>query len=1324
MANDPGSGYNKKSIPSAGLLSATAILGIGVPVLGTLLLNHFIGDWTWPSLPFHSTIEVAGAILGLVLSFFILNSRVRTITTRRLWIACALASMAALDIFHSCVPAGNQFVWFHSIAVLASGLFLSLIWLPEKEISRPAAWSWAGLTVFISLIAGFYSVAYAENLPLMMIDGNFSKTAEAINLLPSLLVILAALNFGIHYYQSNESEELLFLLLCLLFGMSGVLFQLSGVWESSWWFWHVLRFCGYLFTFWLAMMLYRSAEIMVQEQSEQLQLNVQRISLAAEAIANGHLDVEVDSEGLSDLLAQSINRMTGTLKGIFKAAETIAAGNLDIEVKEQGERDLLAQSINRMTQALREASSKNAAQSWLKDGLAGLNQCMRGEQEILELGRSIITYLAKYLNAKIGAIYLVEGESSLRLAAGYAFQKRKGLKNVIDFGEGLVGQAALEGESILITDIPDDYLAIGSGLGESPPEQILVYPFLFENKVKGVIELGSLAEFSDLDFEFLSQSAENIAIGVTTASNRRLLRELLEQTQAQAGELQAREEELRNTNETLEKQARDLKQSERLLKEQQAELEETNEKLQVQQEELRVANEELREKTEELEKNAKTMTQQNKELDRARHEVERKAGDLELTSKYKSEFLANMSHELRTPLNSLLILSKLLVDNRNGNLDEKQVDFARTIYESGTDLLNLINEILDLSKIEAGKMDVSIENINLKKLLDNIRKSISPSVDKKGLNFNLELSESCPEKIQSDPQKLSQIVKNLLSNAVKFTEEGSVNLSVRLADPAVDLSRSGLDPGKTIVFTVSDTGIGIPDGYRQIVFEAFQQADGTIRRKYGGTGLGLSISRELAKLLGGEIQVKSAEGQGSEFSLYIPLKAETVNTIRPPEKQAPLIADVSNVPDMQTELKEAESPILTAAQIKRAEIIDDVRDDRRTTTTGDRSILIIEDDPKFAGILCDQARERGFKCLIAADGETGLHFADYYKPSGIILDISLPGIDGWAVMERLKENLKTRHIPVHFISAADGTFEAMKLGAVGYLTKPVSLENMQDAFIKIENIVDRPVKELLVIEDDDAIRTGILELIGNGDVKTTTAACGADAQTLLESKRYDCIILDLRLQDMFGGDLLETIRIDERNSDVPVIVFTGKDLTNEEVALLDKYAERIIVKGVRSPERLLDDTALFLHRVEDDLPEEKKRMIRMLHDRNALLKDKKILIVDDDMRNVYALTQVLEEKESRVVAAKNGRIGLERLDEHPETDIVLMDIMMPKMDGYEAMRKIREQKRFRELPIIALTAKAMKGDRAKCIEAGANDYLAKPVDPQKLLSMLNVWLYR
>jgi CheY-like chemotaxis protein/signal transduction histidine kinase len=965
---------------------------------------------------------------------------------------------------------------------------------------------------------------------------------------------------------------------------------------------------------------------------------------------------------------------------------------------------MLSDAISRMTTTLKEATREQKEQNWFKTGQAELNDRMRGEQDVDALSRNTITFLSEYLGAQVGALYLVTSEDKLILKGTYALTRRKHLNNQFTMGEGLVGQCALERKEIMIDNLPEDYLPVHSGTGSAAPANVLVVPFLYENQVKGVIELGAFSAFSDIQINFLKDVIENIAINFNTAQARNQMAELLTQTQSQAAVLQKQQEKLRASNEELEEQTRLLKDSE--------------ERLQVQQEELRQTNEELLEKSTILEEQKTDIEKKNAKLKQAQLEIEQKAKDLELSGKYKSEFLANMSHELRTPLNSMLILSDLLCKNKEGKLSEKEANYARTIHSSGNDLLNLINEILDLSKIEAGKMALNIEAFGFKDLQRDILNTFEPVAKEKGLDFNVRISDQIPGTMESDRLRLSQILKNLLSNALKFTRQGSVNLAIERPSEDVALPELNLPLDQIIAFHVNDTGKGINKDKQKLIFEAFQQEDGSTSRKFGGTGLGLSISRELAKLLGGVIKLHSVEGQGSTFSVYLPqrlLQGRTVQKQTEPEPRE--IITQADEP-----AQDPDTPAIDPVEYDASPA--EVRDDRHYLGSEDCKLLIIEDDPKFAEILMHLGHQKDYKCLLAMDGEAGLFLAQHYRPQAIILDIGLPGMNGWDVLKRLKDSLDTRHIPVHCISAADQSPQAVQMGAVGYLVKPVKADQIDEVFQKFEGILDKKICQLLVVEDNDNQRQAIEALIGGNGIAVTTAANGSQAYQLLQSQPFDCMILDLGLPDMTGFELLQTIKSDENIGLIPTIIFTGKELSQKEEAELSQYAQSIILKGSeKSQERLLDETCLFLHQVEKDLPSDKRRIIEKIHNKNSVLKNKKILVVDDDMRNVFALTQVLEGMQMHVKVAKNGREALKHLEQDADIDLILMDIMMPEMDGYEAIREIRKKEKLKKLPIIALTAKAMKGDRSKCIEAGANDYLAKPVDTEKLFSMLRVWLY-
>jgi len=981
------------------------------------------------------------------------------------------------------------------------------------------------------------------------------------------------------------------------------------------------------------------------------------------------------------------------LNKLLTVTQSITEGNLDnnVEILSGDEIGILAGSVSTMQTFLLNSRTETANQDWIKTGYSRLNDVIRGVPDMPTFAFNTITELSKWLDAKVGAFYIISDENQNRellLIGSYAYTKRKNLSNKYKPGEGLIGQAALEKQQILIKNVPEDYMRIVSGLGDTIPKFICITPIVYENNVTAVIELGTLEEITEIKLEYIRQCIQAIAISLATLKSKEDLDIELRKSKALAEELQVQQEELKASNEELEEQTQLLQQSES--------------RLQSQQEELRVANEELEET------NTSLQTQKN-ELTITRDELEIQAEELVIASKYKSEFLANMSHELRTPLNSLLILSKILSDNKKGNLTKDQVESAEVIYRSGNDLLSLINEILDLSKIEAGQMDVNIEKIDISKMAQRIRSDFNHVVVEKGLHFIVEISDSAPQQIESDSKRVEQIIKNLTSNAIKFTKKGSVTIRYNKPSLEVNLFRSGLNPINSIAISVSDTGIGIAAEKQKIIFEAFQQADGGTAREYGGTGLGLSISRELAAMLGGEIQLRSEPGKGSEFTIYLPIKFEGSKS--------------GIIHKSQTDNNILKESISRKPSKQSAETVSDDRELLSGAKSRLNSILIIEDDSVFAKLLADQCHEKGFKVLVALTGEDGIKLATDYIPAAIILDLHLPGMSGWDVLEIVKERPSTRHIPVHIMSVDDPTLEAFKKGAMGYLIKPAKKEELDGAFNKIQEVIDRPIKDLLVIEDNKEAGEAIVKLIGNGDVHSMPVRTGKGAIKELKSKKYDCIILDLGLPDMTGFELLE--KLEENGIEIPpVIVYTGKDLSRAEEMQLRKYAESIIIKGVKSEERLLDETSLFLHRMVEKFPEQKKKMILDLHDSDNMFKGKKILIVDDDMRNVFALSKVLGDKGLKILKAEDGIKALDILAKEEGMDLVIMDIMMPEMDGFETIRRIRKQEKFANLPVIALTAKAMKKDYEECIAAGANDYMSKPVDTNRLLSMLRIWLYR
>ena len=1003
-----------------------------------------------------------------------------------------------------------------------------------------------------------------------------------------------------------------------------------------------------------------------------IQSTTKRISVIAkeaEKIASREFSNEKLEDNTNDELKPIFNSLISvneSFREITENANKVASGDYIVNLTPRSDKDILANALNKMTRSLRETTEANKKHNWLAVGQNQLNEKLSGDQSIEELANKAISFLCTYLKANIGTVYrLNDKDKTLVLSGQYAFSSPENTKEKFALNEGLIGQAAREKKQISLTDITEEQIRITSSVLNTKPKHLLITPFLFEDKTVGVIEIGSITDFNDTEKEFINVSMESIAISVNSAISRKRIQELLEETQVQTEELQTQQEELKQMNEELEEQAQNLKQ---------------------QQEELQMSNEELEEQTQSLE-------ERNKDVEAAKSDIEQKTKQLEISSRYKSEFLANMSHELRTPLNSLLILSKDLSENRKKNLDSVQVESAEIIYKSGNDLLVLINEVLDLSKIEAGKMSVNIERVSLSNFRNELIRNFKHHAEQKGLMLNCKLDEELPESIRTDPQRLNQILKNLLSNAIKFTEKGSVSICIdRYTESKV-------------IISVTDTGIGIPEDKQMAIFEAFQQADGGTSRKYGGTGLGLSISRELAKLLGAEIKVNSRINEGSTFSVIIPLEIH--------HEQEPDRTNTVKEPALYEPLSVYDTKYLNYPSIE---------DQRDTITNDDKVLLIIEDDLKFASILLIQANKKGFKCLSAATGEDGLLLAAKHKPQAIILDMGLPGINGHQVLNELKANPSLRHIPVHIISAKERSLDPIKEGAIEYLMKPVNKKDLEEAFNKIENFVSRKIKNLLIIEDSENSRKAIRILIGNGDVKCFEAATGKEALAMYQQNHIDCMILDIGLPDMSGFDLIHKLENIKSHSIPPIIVYTGKELTKEENNELQNYAESIIIKGVKSEERLLDETALFLHRTISNLPKSKQLIINNLYDKETLFHTKKILLVDDDTRNVFALSNILKERGMEIIKAENGKVALEILNMHSDIDLVLMDIMMPEMDGYDAMRQIRSQGKFKSLPVIALTAKAMKDDKQKCIDAGANDYITKPIDIDRLLSLMRIWL--
>jgi CheY-like chemotaxis protein/signal transduction histidine kinase/HAMP domain-containing protein len=985
--------------------------------------------------------------------------------------------------------------------------------------------------------------------------------------------------------------------------------------------------------------------------------------------------------------------LTNQVRAIAEVATAVTRGDLSrsIQVEARGEVSYLKDNINEMIRNLKETTQKNAQQDWLKTNLARFTRLLQGQRDLEAVTALILSELAPLVSAHHGVFYMMDSrdkESRLHMLASYGYRSSKELAASFVPGEGLVGQCALEKQRIWLTNVPRDYIVISSGLGAAPPTNIVVLPILFEQQVKAVIEIASLDRFTDTHLSFLDQLMESIGVVLNTIEANSRTESLLTQSQSLAQELQ-------QTNQELAEKAR-------LLSEQNIEVE-----------------------------------RKNREVEQAKLALEDKATQLALSSKYKSEFLANMSHELRTPLNSLLILAQQLGDNPDGNLTAEQVEFSKTIHGSGSDLLTLINDILDLSKIESGTVTLEVSEYRFKNLRNYVERTFRHMAEAKHINFSVELDEDLPAAMMTDTTRLQQILKNLLSNAFKFTAHGEVSLRIGLVESGWTVDHPNLCQADAVLaFSVTDTGVGIPSDKLQLIFEAFQQADGSTARKYGGTGLGLSISRELARLLSGEIRVESELNVGSTFILFLPYNHGgfvNYDLMHHMSRQTPVLT--TNVVYSREESAEQKDglklrrPGKAALHFLRSEIPSEMPedatfDDRALVAPGDPAILIVEDDPRCAQTLLDFAREKNFKGIVTLHSDSALTLARDYLPTAILLDIDLQDIDGFTVLDRLKRDPSTRHIPVHVLSNQKERERCLRQGAISYLNKPVGQQRLEEEFSRIQQFLTYDKRSLLVVEDDKMQRDAIIQLIGDSDVHIVAAETGKEALEALKSSHFDCMVLDLSLPDVSGFDLLDTIGKDESLRDLPILVYTAKELNRKETAKLKRIAKTIVVKDARSPERLLDETALFLHRSHASLPDQQRRMLDEIHAAEDGLAGRKVLIVDDDLRNIFALSSVLERQQMEVLFAENGRDGIEVLEKNPSIEIVLMDIMMPEMDGYDTMRAIRQIPEFKLLPIITLTAKAMKGDRDKCISAGASDYITKPVDVAQLLSLLRVWLHK
>ena len=965
--------------------------------------------------------------------------------------------------------------------------------------------------------------------------------------------------------------------------------------------------------------------------------------------------------------------LTNQVRAIAEVATAVTKGDLtrSIQVEARGEVSELKDNINAMIGNLRATTERNTEQDWLKTNLAKFSRMMQGQRDLVTLGRLLLSELAPLVNSQQGVVYVMEstdGAPHLKELASYADESQEDREpRRYALGQGLVGQAAADRSRLLLTDIPEDSIQIRGGLISARPRNAIVLPVLYEGHVKAVVELASLIGFTQSQLAFLEQLTGSIGVVLNTIEATMRTEGLLKQSQQLAGELQAQQVELQQTNDELANKAK-------LLAEQNAEVERKNE-----------------------------------EIELARRALEEKAAELALTSRYKSEFLANMSHELRTPLNSILILGQQLSENADGNLSPRQVEFSKTIHGAGTDLLNLISDILDLSKIESGTVTVECEDLLFTHLRETIERNFRHEAEARKLSFTTDFNPRLGRAITTDSKRLLQVLKNLLSNALKFTDHGGVRLHVALATSGWSSDHPILKQAPSVAeFSVSDTGIGIPPEKQRIIFEAFQQADAGTARKYGGTGLGLAISRELAHLLGGEIRLSSTLGSGSTFTLYLPLTYMGPAYGRVPAGSATLA--VAAIPYQPVVL-----PIVRQ---------EDLLDDREALQPGDTVLLIIEDDQHYARVLLNLARDRGFKVIHAKTGADGLALARKYRPTAVSLDVFLPDMLGWTVLNQLKRDPETRHIPVQILTVEDERQYGLERGAFSFMTKTVTTESLENALDRLKNFTTSRVRRLLVIEDDPAEQMSVAELLGHEDVEIITTGTGAGALQLMREGNFDCAVLDLKLPDMTGFELLTEIQRDPKLRETPIIVFTGRELSEEEEVELRRKAKSIVLKGVRSPERLLDETALFLHRVIADLPAAKQQMIENLHESDEPLMGRKVLVVDDDIRNIFALNSLLERHNMQVISATNGQEAINLVEATEDLSLVLMDVMMPEMDGYETMRRIRDKPQFRMLPIIALTAKAMKGDREKCLEAGASDYVAKPVNTDQLLSLVRMWLHR
>ena len=996
-------------------------------------------------------------------------------------------------------------------------------------------------------------------------------------------------------------------------------------------------------------------------------------------------DIELRSKLQEELEEKdrSISRRIGLIQEV---SSKISDGDYSVRV-EDTEADKLGNisiALNKMAVSLQKSFDELSTKEWLQSGVAGLNEAVIGNDNLKQVTGKILSFIAGYTGSQVGALYINVHNEYLVLENGYALTTENNTAK-IKFGEGIVGQSARDRSTVLLEDVNEKNILISFASAQLKPSHLVVFPLFFENEIKGVIELGSLNPYTKNDLQLFKNIAENIGIAINTVQAREKVQELLEETQTQAEELMSQQSELEQINEELEAQAQQLQTSE---------------------EELKVQSEELIETNVMLEEKSSSLEQRNFLIQQKNSEIEKKAAELALSTKYKSEFLANMSHELRTPLNSILLLSRLLSENNEKNLSTDQVQYASVIQTSGRGLLQLIDEILDLSKIESGKMTFEFLPVSVNKITKGMEALFAPVAKENDIEWKISVNEGVPAVMETDEQRLEQILKNLLSNAFKFTSKGSVQLNIN-----PDKNRAGY-----ICFSVKDTGIGISAEKQDMIFEAFQQEDGSTRRKFGGTGLGLSISRELAKLLGGEIILHSVPGEGSEFTLCVPSKQNAEKVIVQKEKPAavptPVLTPVI-IPEKE----------MTGKKLFISETIpDEIADDRHEIKPGDEIILIIEDDVNFAKALMDFARQKGYKVISAVRGDTGIELAATWLPTGILLDIQLPIKSGWEVIEAIKENPKTKHIPVHMMSSHQMKKESLLKGAVDFINKPVAFEQLDTIFDKIKYVLEKRENKVLIIEDNYKHAKALAYYLGTYNVNTEIFQTVEDSINSLHKKDVDCVILDKSVTQGDSDTLLETIRSNEGFENLPIILFTGKSLSQPEEFKLKKYADAIVMKTANSYQRILDEVSLFLHLVQNPGSSGNGAGFEKSIIEENSLRGKTVLLADDDVRNIYSMTKALEKYQMIVVPAMDGKEALELMKSNP-VDVVLMDMMMPGMDGYESIKNIRSKPQYKGLPVIAVTAKAMSGDREKCIAAGASDYISKPVDLDQLVSLLRIWLY-